>query len=134
MKKEIWNWTAYLWDCLEILKTYSLTNNNMEEIWKDIPWFEWEYQCSNLWNILNVKKNKLRKIDYNEWRKVAQINLKRTWNRRIKKIMQQLFNIQWDSTNKYIQNIDWNYKNNRLDNLCYKSMSEIVLESFESKR
>ena len=25
-----------------------------EEIWKDIPWYEWLYQASNLWNIKSL--------------------------------------------------------------------------------
>ena len=26
----------------------------MQEIWKDIPWYEWKYQASNLWRISSV--------------------------------------------------------------------------------
>lgn len=29
----------------------------MLEVWKDIAWYEWIYQVSDLWNIKNIKRN-----------------------------------------------------------------------------
>jgi len=28
----------------------------MKEIWKDIPWFEWYYEASTLWNIRSIER------------------------------------------------------------------------------
>lgn len=40
----------------------SLFNNNMEEIWKDVPGYRGEYQASNLGKIRSVKKDRKIKI------------------------------------------------------------------------
>lgn len=37
------------------------------EIWKDIPWYEWLYQVSNLWNIKWLKYNILKKLNANKY-------------------------------------------------------------------
>jgi hypothetical protein len=31
-----------------------------QEIWKDIPWYEWLYQASNIWNVRSIKFNKIK--------------------------------------------------------------------------
>lgn len=31
------------------------------EVWKDIPWYEWLYKVSNLWNVYSCRKNSLLK-------------------------------------------------------------------------
>lgn len=45
---------------------------NKIEIWKDIPWFEWLYQVSTLWNIKSLEHKK--KIS--EWVKNYQETIK----------------------------------------------------------
>ena len=48
MKKEIWNWTAYLWDCLEVIKNIKDKSINLividppYNIWKDKKWDKWK--------------------------------------------------------------------------------------------
>ena len=36
----------------------------MQESWKDIPWFEWLYQASNLWRIKSFKQRKERILKF----------------------------------------------------------------------
>ena len=42
------------------------------EIWKDVPWYEWFYQVSNLWNIASINYRnwwyrKMLKLTYIFW-------------------------------------------------------------------
>lgn len=39
-----------------------LSQQYKEEIWKDIPLYEWKYQVSNLWNIRSMNYNHTKKI------------------------------------------------------------------------
>ena len=42
-----------------------------QEIWKDIPWYEWLYEVSNLWNLIsnydNFWRKNIRKINASLW-------------------------------------------------------------------
>ena len=46
MKIEIWNWTAYLWDCLEVMK--EIPDNSIDCIITDPPY----------WNIIDAEMRK----------------------------------------------------------------------------
>jgi len=37
------------------------------EIWKDIKWYEWKYQISNLWNIKTFNWKNTGRIKINKW-------------------------------------------------------------------
>lgn len=54
----------------------------MQEIWKDIPWYEWMYQASNLWSIRSLTRLVKWKEKYFQkiiGRKLKQKFDKHTW-------------------------------------------------------
>lgn len=92
------------------------------EIWKDISWFKWKYQVSNLWNIrstnyrmkwivknLVIKNNdRYSKIDlYSDWVQVT---------RNIHRIVAETFLIKPPNKSE-VNHKDLNRYNNSLDNL-----------------
>lgn len=124
-----------------------------EEIFKDIPWYEWYYQVSNIWRV--------KKLDRNEKFKT------RWWNttERFRKwwfiyVTKQKKNIRWQYyklvclwkkwkvksvwlhrlvamcflENKWnklcVNHLDWNPENNNMDNLEWCTHSENELHSF----
>jgi len=96
-----------------------------EEIWKDIPWYEWDYQVSNLWRVKSF-------MVYSEW-KIMKPLPKRRWyfdvqlywkkNIRIHRLVAAAFlwlNLEWkwfNSESLLVCHKDDNPANNRLDNL-----------------
>ena len=43
--------------------------NIENEIWKDIPWYEWLYKASNLWRVKSLFRYKkiLKPLKHTEW-------------------------------------------------------------------
>ena len=102
----------------------------MKEIWKDIPWFEWLYQVSNMgrvknrhWKIIKGRSNgKYLKVNlYNKWiSKQFSIHvlvmLTFIWPRPIENNGKS-----YDINHKWK---DWNKFNNKLSNLEYCTKKE----------
>ena len=65
MKLEIWNWTAYLWDCLEVMKT--IPDNSIDCIITDPPYktIRW-WNKSEKWKYW-YKNSILSKNDWKWW-------------------------------------------------------------------
>ena len=63
MKKEIWNWTAYLWDCLEVMKT--IPDNSIDCIITDPP-----YKTISWWNKSEKWKSGYKNsiLSKNDWK------------------------------------------------------------------
>lgn len=101
------------------------------EQWKDIPWYEWLYQCSNKGNVktLNYRgswKEKLLKIQQDRWWYLW-VHLAKKWERKHKSI-HRLVLLTFNWPNKLDCNhIDWNKTNNELENLEYCTKSENTL-------
>lgn len=103
------------------------------EIWKDIPWYEWIYQASNLWNIFNIRNNrKLIPSVHNSW--YLQIWLSNNW--KISNLLHHrviwltfLNNIENKSQ---INHINWNKHDNRVENLEWNTQSENMLHSYNT--
>lgn len=110
------------------------------EIWKDIPWWEWLYQVSNLWGVKSlwykpyigcrwrlckwVKEKLLRQSDDKDWYKW--VTLQKKWyikRYRVHRLIAHAFlwlEIDTDYnafTSLCVCHKDDNPKNNRLDNL-----------------
>lgn len=102
----------------------------MQEIFKDIPWYEGNYQISNLWNLKSLwnkiisrwrmsrKKDKLLKPLVNTaWR--IQFNLFKNWISEIKSVHRLVAEAFIPNTNNYpvVMHLDNNPLNNCTDNL-----------------
>lgn len=98
-----------------------------QEIWKDIPWFNWDYQASNLGNIKSLKywKNKmLKSILFKNW--YLRITLTIYWipkNYPFQRMILSSF-IPNPENKPQVNHIDWNKLNNNLDNLEWVTQSE----------
>lgn len=106
------------------------------EIWKNIKWYEWKYQISNLWNVkrLNFDKNWEQKIlskcVNSRWYIVVWL----TKNNKTKsyywhRLVLENF-IQNNSINKkYVNHINWIKIDNRLENLEWVTAKENIKHS-----
>lgn len=97
------------------------------EIFKDIPWYEWLYQVSNLWQIKSLwndrkRKEKILKIQYKKW--YWQIQLFTYWWKQ-KWLVHRLVMLAfvWHSELE-VNHINHNPSDNRLENLEYVSKLE----------
>ena len=100
------------------------------EIWKDIKWYEWLYQISNLGNIKSLwryKKNHSKLIYIKEkllissdrWDWYCRVNLYKEWKYKQYKT-HRLVAIEFlenPNNKRTVNHIDWNPKNNKLENL-----------------
>ena len=112
----------------------------INEIWKDIVWYEWLYQVSNLWNVRTLYK--LDKI----WRKLKGKILKKnrmnTWYYSvtlynhtqykflIHRLVAKTF-ISNPESKPQVNHKDWNKQNNCVDNLEWVTHSENLEHSYK---
>lgn len=106
------------------------------EIWKDIPWYEWKYQASNLWNIqsINFRRRWYPMIHrlQKDWWWYLRATLCMNWKQKklsAHRIIALTF--IWESLLQ-VNHKDWNKENNCIHNLEYCTWSENVLHSFDS--
>jgi hypothetical protein len=107
-----------------------------QEIWKDIPWYEWLYQASNYWNIKSLDRFIIR---WKDWYKIKWILRKveywKDWYLRIslnnwKKIAYSVHRLVWLTFIDNPENKEMiNHKNgiksdNRVENLEWVTRSE----------
>lgn len=107
------------------------------EIWKDIPWYEWKYQVSNLGNVNSLKRldsnnhliqEKILKQSNSNWYLIVRLCKNWKWiNQRVHRLV--LFSFIWNSK-KIINHIDWNKLNNNLQNLEYCTYSHNNKEAY----
>lgn len=110
----------------------------MEEVRKDIPWYEW-YQASNTWLIRTKNENKWRSrikmwvlspYISNTWYPTVKLQL--FWKRKsitVHKLITLTF--LWIRSNwLFVNHIDWKKNNNHLSNLEYVTQSENELHAY----
>lgn len=107
----------------------------MKEIWKDIDWYRWDYQISNLWRVKSLKfwRKRILKAG-NDGRWYLYVILTCDWIQLLKKIHKLV-------ANYFITNLHnkpcVNHKNgikhdNRIDNLEWCSQSENIQHAFDT--
>jgi hypothetical protein len=111
----------------------------MEEIWKEIPWYEWLYQVSNYWNI--------KSFNYKYWiewkilvNKIRSKKKKYLFVTLCKNTIQKHINIHqlvmlafiWKSNWLDINHINGIKNDNRLENLEYCTRKENIQHSFRT--
>lgn len=109
----------------------------MKEIFKDILWFEWIYQVSNLGNVKSFRDNRgnhrekvLQPIKNSTW--YVQFNLMKWHKRSIKsqhRLMMETF-IPNTENKKEVNHINWIKNDNRLENLEWVTTSENRIHAF----
>lgn len=104
------------------------------EIWKDIVWYEWLYQVSNMGNIKglwNWKEKILKRWKNKDW--YLYIGLYNNWIRKTFKIhrLVALTFINNPENKKEINHINWIKTDNRLENLEWCTRSENIIHSFK---
>jgi len=110
-----------------------------KEIWKDIPWYEGLYQASNLWRIQSLD----RYINYwwnrkwfRRWKVLKQYDRNwylhtRLWTWKSYKVHRLiLLTFKWKSE-LIVNHINWNKKDNRLENLEYTTYSWNLQHSYD---
>ncbi len=99
------------------------------EIWKDVPWYEWKYQISNLWNVKSLnfnksKKEKLLKLIISfKWYYVVWLHNKTQKMVSVHRLISLCF-IPNPLDFPHINHIDWNKLNNSIENLEWCTASE----------
>lgn len=107
------------------------------EIWKDIHWYEWLYQVSNLWKVKSLN----REVNNTRWKRLIKERILKTWNNwkwylfvnlsinnktkqfYIHYLVTVLF--LWERVKWYVVNHkDWCKNNNKISNLEYCTYSE----------
>lgn len=105
------------------------------EIWKDVTWYEWKYQISNLWNTRNLNYNKsgeskLLKPQYNSWYTYINIRInKKHKQHKIHRLVAQRF-IPNLENKPFINHINWIRDDNRVENLEWCTPSENTRHSY----
>lgn len=122
----------------------------MEEIWKDIPWYEDYYMVSNLWNIKSLqfrnhlvqkyREKNLKKFNNNHWYEIVQLSIDWVYDRfLVHRLVASAFLwlplfYKWHNKSMAVCHKDDNPKNNRLDNLFIALQTENMFDCIKKWR
>ena len=119
------------------------------EIWKDIVWYEWLYQASNLWNIKSlqyrwwkkpwVMSKQLYKQKENYWYyRISLTNYNRItrtyWVHRLIASAFLWFDLNTNMKEAVIMHLDNNPSNNNIENLKIWTQSENTRQCIKERR
>jgi hypothetical protein len=101
--------------------------NTIEEVWKDIPWYEW-FSASNIWNIKHNIKWNMTKIKVWKWYLSVFILWKRVYLHRLTAL-----SFLGNPMNKSeVNHINWIKNDNRIENLEWVTRIENQRHSYDS--
>lgn len=97
------------------------------EVWKDIPWYDWKYQASNLWKIRSTRHRSVNRYKILKWKInrdwyinhwLVDIKTKTfLWHRLV------IYAFKWVS-DLQVNHINWIKTDNSISNLEYCTGSE----------
>ena len=111
-----------------------------KEIWKDIVWYEWRYQVSNLWNVKSLSKiykwgskkdKKLKPSKRKDWYCMVKLYKdNNTKTIKIHRLVADTFipNIENKET---VNHINWIKDDNRLENIEWSTISENIKHRYD---
>lgn len=99
-----------------------------QEIWKDIPWYEWLYQVSNLWRIKNRHKI-LSQSNNNCWYLIISLSkCNKSKKHLVHRLVLSSFNYrEWF----FVNHKNWIKADNRIENLEWCTRSENMKHAFK---
>ena len=105
----------------------------MTEIWKDVVGYEGLYEVSSLGRVKSVKRNKILSQKHN-WDGYLRIQLWRNNKNKyvsIHRLVAEAF-IENPNTKPFINHIDGNKQNNKVDNLEWCTQKENIKHAFDN--
>jgi len=105
----------------------------IEEIWKDIPWYIDRYQVSNMWNVKSIGRGKIRILKGSDdtwgYRGIRINNWFWYKNWKIHRLVMLAF--KWPANWLEVNHKNWIKNDNKLNNLEYVTRSENLLHRYK---